>query len=168
MAGYNGISKINGIAVGNIAKITGRTKADVFNISSTPRESNLYQALINDSWATYTQGVNYASFVAVGDSSGAAEVYFQYDSHSSGDTYNFTFNKTGTTGSRIFELRISEDSGLNSTTGGGSFDVGASTGAVSTSITASSTNSTIYIGFKKTSGTSTDTLTINNFRVTKS
>ena len=45
MAGYEGISKVNGVAIGNIAKIGGRAKADVFNISSTPRQSNLYKTL---------------------------------------------------------------------------------------------------------------------------
>ena len=168
MAGYVGIGKVNGVAIGNIAKISGRAKADIFNISSAPRQSNIFVVLSNDgNWASYTAGKNYASFVAVGQSGGAT-VFFAASSHSSGDTYNFTFDKTGTQGGRIFELRVSQLSNLTTTTGGGAFDVGSSDGAVSTSITASSSNTTIYIGFRKVSSASTDTLNISNFRVTKS
>ena len=168
MAVYEGISKVNGVAIGNIAKIGGRAKADVFNVSSTPRQSNLYRVLSNDgNWGSYTAGKNYASFVAVGQSGGST-VFFAYGSHSAGDTYNFTFTKTGTFGARIVELRVSEVDTLLSTTGGGSFDVGSSSGSVSTSITASSSNTTLYIGFRKVSTASTDTLDIGNFIVTKS
>ena len=66
------------------------------------------------------------------------------------------------------EVRISEVSSLVTITGGGAVDIGALSGAVSTSITASSTNSTIYIGFRKVNGSNTTNLDIGNFRVTKS
>jgi len=167
MAGYTGIGKINGVAIASISKMTGIAKADVWDISSTPRQSNLYQALTDVDWGSYTQGVNYASFVGVGTTT-AAYVQFTITDHTAGDTYNFTFVKTGTQGARIFELRVSEVSGLATITGGGGSDVGAQSGSLSTSITASSTNSTLYIGFRKAAPSSTDTLDIGNFRVTRS
>ena len=170
MAEFTGIGKINGVAIGSIGKINDRAIADVFNVASTPRQSNLFQVLSNNGWSSYTLGNNYASFVAVplGTSGTAGEVFFQYDNHSSGDTYNFTFDKTGTTGARIMELRVSEVSSLASITGGGGVDVGSLSGAVSTSISASTTNSTIYIGFRKVNPLNTTDLNIGNFRVTKS
>ena len=167
MAGYTGIGKINGVAISGIGKITGRTKADVWSISSTPRESNLFSVLTNTGWGSFTEGNNYASFVADSTSSGGV-VYFQVDNHTSGDTYNFTFDKVGTTASRIFELRISTTASLLSTTGGGSYDAGIVSGSISTSITASSTNTTLYIGFRQVGGTGANTFTINNLVVSRS
>ena len=169
MAGYTGIGKINGVAIANIGKLSGKAKADVFDVSSTPRQTNLYKTLTNSAgWLSYTQGVNYASFVAVGQSGSNQTVLFADTNHSAGDTYNFTFNKTGTFGNRIVELRVSQVDTLANTTGGGAFDVGSSSGAVSTSISTTSTNTTMYIGFIKANFASTDTLDIGNFIVTKS
>lgn len=166
MAGYEGISKVNGVAIGNIAKIGGRAKADVFNISSTPRQSNLYKTLTNSGWGSYTQGVNYASFVAVGTTTNAW-VTFTVTDHTAGDTYNFTFDKVGLNVDRTLALRISTDSSLATITGGADNNISRSTGAISLSLSASSSNSTIYIGFRKVSPSAIETLTINNFRVTR-
>ena len=169
MAEYKGIAKISGLDVSSGSyKVNGRLNSDIWDISSAPRQSNLYKTLTNSSWGSYTQGRNYASFVAVGDSSSTAYVLFAITDHTAGDTYDFEFNKTLTQGARIFELRVSEASNLTSISGGGQVDVGALSGSQSTSITASSSNSTMYIGFIKTSTTSTDTLDIGNFRVSRS
>jgi hypothetical protein len=166
MAGYKGIGKINGVAIASIAKITGRAKADVWNVSSTPRESNLYDTLTDSGWGSYTQGVNYASFVAVGTTTNAY-VTFTISNHTAGDTYNFTFDKTGANTDRTIGLRISTESTLNSIVGGGDSNISLDTGAVSTSLSASSSNTTMYIGFRKVSPSYTGTLTINNFVVTR-
>ena len=171
MAEYKGITKISGLDVSSASyKVNDRLNSDIWDISSTPRESNLFQVLSQNGWTSYTLGNNYASFLAVpiGSVTSAGEVYFLYENYTSGDNYNFTFNKTGTTGARIMEVRISEVSSLVTITGGGAVDIGALSGAVSTSITASSTNSTIYIGFRKVNGSNTTNLDIGNFRVTKS
>lgn len=165
MAGYSGIGKINGVAIGGIGKINGRTIADVWDVSNTPRQANLFKDLTNSGWDSFTEGNNYASFVAVGTSAGGL-AFFAVSNHTSGDTYNFTFDKVGTTGARVFELRISENANLLSTTGGGSYDAGVVSGSISTSITASSTNTTLYIGFRQTGGSAT--FTINNFIVSRS
>ena len=167
MAGYTGIGKINGVAIGNIAKIGGRAKADVFNISSTPRQTNLYKTLTNVDWGSYTQGVNYASFVAVGTTT-AAYVSFGVTGHTSGDTYDFTFDKTGANTDRTIALRISTDANLGTITGGADNNISLSTGAISLSLSASTSNSTIYIGFRKVSPSAIETLTIGNFIVTRS
>ena len=167
MAGYDGISKINGVAIGNVAKASGVLKANVFSVGGEPRQSNLYKTLTTNAWASFTQGVNYASFVAVGASGTNAQAYFTDTNHSAGDTYNFTFSKTGTFGGRKVEIRVSEIATLQNTSGGGSFDVGSSSGSVSTSISTTSSNTTMYIGFLSVAS-STDTLDISNFIVTKS
>lgn len=168
MAVYEGISKVNGIAIGNIGKITGITKADIWSLSGEQRQASLFRTLTNNNWGDYTPGKNSASFTAKGANGIRGEVYFQYDNHSSGDTYNFSFDKTGTTAIRIFELRISTASDLLNLSGGGITDVGPLSGANSFSITATTSNSTIYIGFLKSSTFSTDTLVIDNLIVTKS
>jgi hypothetical protein len=167
MAGYNGIANINGVAIGNIAKMTGLTKQSVWNIASAPRESNLYQSLTTNAWASFTIGVNYASFVAVGASGSNAEAYFTDTNHSAGDTYNFSFIKTGGFGARNVEVRVATNTSLLDITGGGSTDVGAMTGSQSFSISTTSTNTTMYIGFIGVNVFS-GTLDISNFIVTKS
>jgi hypothetical protein len=168
MAGYDGISKINGVAIGNVAKASGVLKANVWSVGGEQRQASLFRALQNSNWASYTAGKNSASFVAVGSSSSRAQVYFQYDNHSSGDTYNFSFTKTGTQGGRIMELRISQNADLLNTSGGGAVDLGTISGSTTQSISASTTNSTIYIGFLKSNTASTETLDIQNLIVTKS
>lgn len=168
MAGYEGISKINGVAIGNVAKASGITKADIWSLSGEQRQASLFRTLTNNGWAAYAPRKNSASFSATGANGSRAEVYFQYDNHSSGDTYNFTFNKSLTQSIRIFELRVSTASNLLNLSGGGITDVGPLSGANSLSITATTSNSTIYIGFLKSNTASTDTLIIDNLIVTKS
>lgn len=168
MAETQGISKISGTIVSNISRVSGSILTNIWSIEQTQRQASLFQTLLNTNWASYSQGANSASFQAVGSSSGRAQVYFQYDNHTSGDTYDFSFIKTGTTGGRIMELRISEDADLVDLTGGGVVDVGALSGSQSLSISASTTNSTIYIGFLKANGASTASLEIQNLIVTKS
>ena len=163
-----GISRISGTIVTNISRVSGSTLASIWSVSGEQRQASLFSTLQNTNWASYTLGSNNASFVAVGSSSSRAQVFFQYDNHSSGDTYDFEFDKTGTTGIRIFEVRISTNPDLFSVSGGGLVDIGAQSGLLKPSITASTTNSTIYIGFYKGNSTSTDTLTIDNLLVTKS
>lgn len=167
MAGYNGIAKINGVAIGSISKMTGRTKQGVWNISSAPRQENLFKTLIDVDWGSYTQGGNFASFVAVGTTT-AAYVSFAVGGHTSGDTYNFTFDKTGVNTDRTIALRISTDVGLVSIIDGADSNISLNTGAVSTSLSASTSNSNIYIGFRKVSPSYTGTLTIDNLVVTRS
>ena len=166
MAGFPGISKINGVAIANIANINGRAKGDVWEVSSAPRQQNLYKSLTDSSWDSFTLGTNYASFVAVGTSAGGL-VYIAVSGHTSGDTYNFKFDKVGTTGARVFELRISENTNLLSTVGGGSFDAGLVSGSQDVNITASSTNTQLYMGFRQTGGSGTNTFTINNLIITR-
>ena len=169
MAGYDGISKITGVAIGNVAKASGVLKTNVFSVGGEPRQSNLYKTLTDSGgWGSYTQGVNYASFIAVGQNGSNQTVLFTDTNHSAGDTYNFTFTKTGTFLNRIVELRVSQVDTLANISGGGAFDVGSSSGSVSTSISTTSTNTTMYIGFIKANFGSTDTLDIGNFIVTKS
>ena len=168
MAQTLGIAKINGVAIANVGKEAGVSKANIWSVAGEQRQASIFRTLTNTNWASYTQGKNSASFVAVGSSSARAQVYFQYDNHSSGDTYNFSFRKTGTQGGRVMELRISENADLLSFTGGGAVDLGALSGSLTQSITASSTNSRIYIGFLKSNSASTDTLDISNLIVTKS
>ena len=166
MSGFTGISRVNGVTTANLSRLNTKTLTSIFSVSDTPRQSNLFQVLSNNSWGTYTLGNNYASFVAVASGSSRAQVFFQYDNHITGNTYNFTCNKTGTTGGRVLEFAVSNDSDLLNITGGGIVDVGASSGSISGSVTPTSTNTTMYIGFRMMSISSTDTFTIDNFRVT--
>ena len=166
MAGYTGIGKINGVAIGSIGKITGLVKTNVFDVSTTPRQTNLYKTLTNVDWGSYTQGVNYASFVAVGTTT-SAYVSFVVSGHTSGDTYNISYNKTGANVDRTIALRISTDANLGTITGGADENVSLLTGSQTTSLSASTTNSTIYIGFRKVSPSAIETLTIGNFIVTR-
>jgi len=166
MSGFTGISRINGVTTAALSRLNGRTQPQIFQISNAPLESNLFRLLTPNAWGSFSSDTNYASFVAIASGSSKAQAFFQYDNHITGNTYNFTCNKTGTTGGRNFEFAVATDSTLNNIADGGIVDVGASSGSISGSVTASSTNTTIYIGFRMMSTTSTDTYTIDNFRVT--
>ena len=93
MAETQGIAKINGVAIANVAKDGGVAKANIWSIGNTQRQASLFRVLLNQNWGSYTAGKNSASFSATGSGSSSAQAYFQYDNHSSGDIYNFSFNK---------------------------------------------------------------------------
>jgi len=162
MSGYAGIGKINGVAIGSVAKFGGVAKASIWSIGGEQREASIFRVLTPNGLGSYTAGKNSGSFVAVAGAEG--QVYFQYDNHSSGDTYNFSYTKTGTVAARKMDIRIATDSVLNANKT--AVDIGALNGAITSSSTYSNAASTIYIGFWV--GVSAGTLTIDNFIVTKS
>ena len=101
-----------------------------------------------------------------GTNSGQA-VYFQYDNHTSGDTYTWDFIKNAT-GGKIYACAISTSNTFpaSSQTSLSGF-TSAAAGSQNISRTITFTTSTIYIGFLLTT-TSTDTLEVQDLIVTKS
>jgi len=158
---YRGISRYLGLANIYVENVNGVAKGNIWSVSGEQKEASLFRELTNADWASYTQGVNSATFVAVGSSSSNASVYFEVNGHTAGDIYDFKFDKTGTQATRIFSIRISTNSAL--TTDLRANDIGADSGATARSITYNETNSTIYIGFYKDNSGSTATLDITNF-----
>tara|TARA_R100000005_G_C4993005_1_gene200145 strand:+ start:1639 stop:2142 length:504 start_codon:yes stop_codon:yes gene_type:complete len=166
MAGYQGISKVSGVNITNIAKIGSITKDNIWSVSGEQRIPSLFKTLQNSDWASYTAGVNSASFVAVGSSSSRAFVYFQYDGHTNGDTYKFNFDKTGTSAFRTMACSISRDATFATDTS--NLDISLDSGSVTKTITYNrGTGSTIYIGLIKDNASSTDTLNISNLTIIK-
>ena len=113
MAESRGIASINGVAIANVGKDAGVSKANIWSIGNTQRQFSLFRTLLNSSWASFTQGKNTASFQAVGASGTNDVVYFQYDGHVSGDSYTFDFNKTGTQSSKTFAVSVARNTGLD-------------------------------------------------------
>lgn len=167
MSVTQGIGKINGVAIGNIAKEAGVAKANIWSIGGTQRQTSLFRTLLNSSWASFTQGKNSASFTAVGSSGTNAVVYAQYDGHVSGDSYTFTFNKTGTQPARTFAISVARNTGLDVDSQRAEISnlSGASTQSISNYTLG--TGATIYIGIRKDSASSTDTLDITDLVITK-
>ena len=167
MAGYLGISKINGVAIANVAKDGGVTKANIWSIAGEQRQASLFRVLFNQNWSSYTAGKNSASFSVTGNGTSSGQVYFQYDNHSAGDQYNFAFNKLNTTSSKIFACGLSEATAFGS--GNNTLNTAMPPGTGAQSVTTSaygSTNSTIYIGINMPNASS-DTLEITDLIVTK-
>lgn len=170
MAVAEGISKINGVAIGNITKTGGVTKTNVWSISGEQRQSNLYRALLeNGNWAGYTVGKNPQSFRAAAAGGGAGtngQVYFAYNNNTNGSVYTLTFDKTGTQGVRTFSVRINTSADLSTFVSAN--DISTDSGATSKTLTVNNSTALIYIGFFQDSTTTTDSLNIVDFRVTKS
>ena len=145
MAQTQGIAKINGVAIANVSKDGGVTKANIWSIANTQRQASLFKDLLNQNWGSYTAGKNSASFLGVASGSSSAQTYFQYDSHSAGNTYRFTFNKANTTTAKTFACSASQNTSFD--TSGSTLNIPIPTGIGSQSIdvTYTGTNSTIYL-----------------------
>ena len=169
MAETQGIAKINGVAIANVAKDGGVAKANIWSIGNTQRRASLFRTLTTTgNWGTYTAGKNSASFSATGDGTNASQaVYFQYDNHSAGDTYTWDFTKNATSG-KVYACVVAQSNTFpaDSTTSLTGF-TSASAGSQNISRTINFTTSTIYIGFLLTV-VSTDTLEVKDLIVTKS
>ena len=167
MSVTQGIGKINGVAIASIAKEAGVAKANIWSIAGSQRQTSLFTTLLNSSWASFTQGKNSASFTAVGSNGSNAVVYAQYDGHVSGDSYTFSFNKTGTQSTKTFAVGVARNTGLDvdSVRAEISNLSGASTQTISNYTRG--TGATIYIGIRKDSASSTDTLDIKDLVITK-
>ena len=168
MAGYQGIKSVSGVSIGNIAKVGSVTKANIWSLSGEQREASLFKALQNADWASYTAGKNSASFVAVGQSGARAYVFFQYDGHTSGDSYQFDFIKTGTqSDGRIMSCAAATNTDF--TTDARKIAIGTDSGVTTKSILnySQAASGTIYLGVIKDNAASTDTLDIANLLITK-
>tara|TARA_R100000278_G_C5474878_1_gene165944 strand:+ start:1436 stop:1939 length:504 start_codon:yes stop_codon:yes gene_type:complete len=167
MAVSRGIASINGVAIANVAKDGGVTKANIWSISGEQRQASLFRSLINSGWASYTQGKNSASFTAVGSSSGKGFVYFSYPNHTIGQTYNFTFTKDATDAGKNWTITISSNNTFDAVGEINGTTLTPSAGAVNVSITANFVpTGTAYIGIIKTSPTSTDSIQVTDLIVT--
>ena len=168
MAETQGIAKINGVAIANVAKDGGVAKANIWSIGNTQRQFSLFRTLTTTAnWGTYTAGKNSASFSATGDGTNASQaVYFQYDNHSAGDTYTWDFTKNATVG-KTFACVVAESTSFPSDSSTSVSGMTTAAGATTVSRSVNSTSSTVYIGFLLAS-VSTDTLEVTDLIVTKS
>tara|TARA_B100001093_G_C26643724_1_gene934388 strand:+ start:87 stop:590 length:504 start_codon:yes stop_codon:yes gene_type:complete len=167
MAVTQGVAKINGVAIANVSKDGGVAKANIWSIGSTQRQASLFKTLLNQNWGSYTAGKNSASFSATGSGSSSAQVYFQYDNHSAGDTYTFTFNKQNTTTTKTFACSASQNTAFDTSGNTQNIPIPTGTGVQSVTNTYAGTNSTIYLAISLV-GASTNTIEINDLIVTKS
>ena len=156
-------------AIANVAKDGGVTKANIWSIGNTQRRASLFRTLsFTANWGSQSIGKNSASFSVTGDGTNSGQaVYFQYDNHTSGDTYTWDFIKNAT-GGKIYACAISTSNTFpaSSQTSLSGF-TSAAAGSQNISRTITFTTSTIYIGFLLTT-TSTDTLEVQDLIVTKS
>lgn len=167
MAVAQGISKISGVAIGNIAKEAGVAKANIWSIAGEQRQPSLFRSLINSGWASYSQGKNSASFQAVGSASGRGFVYFANPNHTIGQTYNFNFTKDATDAGKVWSLMISSNTTFDAVGQVSAVGISPSAGTVNGNLLANSTpTGTAYIGIVKSSATSTDSITVTDLIVT--
>tara|TARA_Y100000385_G_C12996519_1_gene595196 strand:+ start:569 stop:1072 length:504 start_codon:yes stop_codon:yes gene_type:complete len=166
MAVTQGISKISGVGIANVAKEAGVAKANIWSIAGEQRQASLFRSLINSGWASYSQGKNSASFQAVGSSSGKGYVYFANANHTIGQTYNFNFAKDATDAGKVWTLAVSSNATFDAV---GELNGGAltsSAGAVNVSLVATNVpTGTAYIGINKSDDTSTDSITVTDLIV---
>jgi hypothetical protein len=168
MAVTQGIAKINGVAIGNVAKTGGVTKANIWSLSGEQRQASLFRTLQNSGFATYTPGKNSASFSATGSGTSTAQVFFQYDNHVAGNQYNFQFNLNATiAGSKIWACSLSADSSFTTDVVATGFTTNTTGAKTATSIAYNVTNSTIYIGIKLTVSSNTSTCDISDLIVSE-
>ena len=166
MAVSLGISKINGVAIGNVAKTGGVTKANIWSLSGEQRQASLFRTLQNADWGSYTPGKNSASFTAVGNNS-RAFVYFENTAHSRGQVYNFSFTKDSTDGGKTWACVVSSNATFNATGQTSAVAIPTAAGATSLSVTASVTpNGTAYIGIVMDTASSTDSIQVTDLIVT--
>ena len=166
MAVAQGISKISGVAIANVAKEAGVTKANIWSVAGEQRQASLFRSLINSGWASYSQGKNSASFQAVGSASGVGFVYFANPNHTIGQTYNFTFTKDATDAGKIWSIMVSSNTTFDAAGETSAQGITNSAGAVSASIPANNTpTGTAYIGINKVSASSTDSITVTDLIV---
>jgi len=166
MAVSQGISKISGVVIGNIAKEAGVTKANIWSVAGEQRQPSLFRSLINSGWASYSQGKNSASFQVVGSASGRGFVYFANPNHTIGQTYNFTFTKDATDAGKIWSLMISSNTTFDATGESTAVSISSSAGTVNSSVTSNNTpTGNAYIGIVKDNATSTDSITVTDLIV---
>ena len=168
MAETQGIAKINGVAIANVAKDGGVAKANIWSIGNTQRRASLFRTLsFTANWGSQSIGKNSASFSVTGDGTNASQaVYFQYDNHSAGDTYTWDFTKNATVG-KNYACVVAESTSFpaDSTTSLSGMPTAAGAASVSRSI--NFTTSTVYIGIFLGSAV-TDTIDVTDLIVTKS
>jgi hypothetical protein len=168
MAQTQGIASINGVAIANVAKEGGVAKANIWSIGNTQRQASLFKVLLNQNWGSYTAGKNSASFSATGSGASSAQVYFQYDNHTAGDTYTFSFNKQNSTTTKTFACAASQNLAFDTSGSTLNIPIPTGTGVQSVTNTYTGTNSTIYLAISMVGSGSTDTIEINDLIVTKS
>ena len=165
MAVSRGIRAINGVMIGNVAKTSGVTKANVWSLSGEQRQPSLFRTLLNSGWGSYTAGKNSASFTAVSNNS-RAFVYFENTAHARGQTYNFTFTKDATDGGKTWACIVSANATFNSGGTTNAVAMPTAAGATSVSVTASLVpNGTAYIGIVMDVATSTDSIQVTDLIV---
>lgn len=145
MAESRGIASINGVAIANVGKDGGVSKANIWSIGNIQRQASLFKTLQNQNWGTFTQGKNSASFEGVASGSSSAQTYFQYDSHSAGNTYRFTFNKANSTTTKTFACSASENLAFDTSGNTLNIPIPTGTGSQSVDVTYTSSSSTIYL-----------------------
>lgn len=167
MAEIQGIAKINGVLIANVAKDAGVAKANIWSIGNIRRQTSLFKSLSNQNWASYSQGVNQGSFTATGSSSSTAQVWFQVTGHTSGDTYQFDFTKGNTTPTKVFSCAASNSTAFDASSNTLNIPIPTGTGVQSVSVTYADTNSTIFLSISKVLQSSTESITIENLVVTR-
>ena len=166
MAVTQGIAKINGVAIGNVAKTGGVTKANIWSLSGEQRQASLFRTLQNANFGTYTPGKNSASFSATGSGTSRAEAFFQYDNHVAGNQYNFQFNLNATiAGSKIWACSVAANSSFTTDVISTAFTTNTTGAKNVTSVAYNVTNSTIFIGVILTVSSNTSTCDISDLIV---